>query len=82
MASIAVRLEPSTKSLIEKAARIKQLSVSDFIRTSALAEAEQIIRQQRISELEDSASEAFLKAINDPAVSPKLKVLLKENHID
>ena len=70
---IDVRLRPEQKSEIETAARIKGLTVTDFIVQNAVANARQAIREYETWTLERPDAEIFAAALMEPAaIGPQL----------
>lgn len=70
---LEARLTPEQKKHIERAARIKGTSVSDFVVLSAAAAAVHTIREQEVLALNERAREVFAKALlHPPAPSPRL----------
>jgi uncharacterized protein (DUF1778 family) len=63
---LEARLTPEQKKHIERAARIKGTSVSDFVVLSADAAAVQTIREQEVFTLNERAREVFAKALLHP----------------
>lgn len=71
---IDVRLRPDLKSEIEKAARIKGLTVTDFIIQNAITNARQTIREHETWILERPDAEIFAAALTAPAhLNPQLR---------
>jgi uncharacterized protein (DUF1778 family) len=64
---IDVRLRPEQKTEIERAARIKGLTVTDFIVQNAVANARQAIREYETWTLERPDAEIFAAALMQPA---------------
>jgi uncharacterized protein (DUF1778 family) len=64
---IDVRLRPEQKTEIERAARIKGLTVTDFIIQNAVANARQAIREYETWTLERPDAEIFAAALMEPA---------------
>jgi len=50
---VRVRIDPLSKATIEEAARIAQMTVSDFLRMAGLRMAEQIINEEQARKLEE-----------------------------
>ncbi|MFZ0745101.1 MAG: DUF1778 domain-containing protein [Terracidiphilus sp.] len=70
---IDVRLGPEQKTEIEKAARIKGLTVTDFILQNAVTNARQAIREYETWTLERPDAELFAAALMEPAaLGPQL----------
>jgi uncharacterized protein (DUF1778 family) len=73
-----IRLSPSQKKLIEKAARLKSVSVSNFVLEKVVSEAQEILGQQTRFLLSPEKWEAFLAALDAPPRKqlPRLRKLL------
>jgi uncharacterized protein (DUF1778 family) len=70
---IDVRLRPEQKSLIEKAAHIKGLTLTDFIIQNAVENAKQAIRENETWTLERPDAELFAAALAaTPSLGPQL----------
>ncbi len=70
---LEARLTPEQKRHIERAARIKGTSVSDFVVLSADAAAVRAIREQEALTLNERARQVFADALlNPPAPSRRL----------
>lgn len=72
---IDVRLRPEQKTVIERAARIKGLTVTDFIVQNAIENAKQTIREHETWTLERPDAELFAAAL---AATPALGAQLTE----
>ncbi|MCW5700405.1 MAG: DUF1778 domain-containing protein [Rhodospirillales bacterium] len=76
---INLRLDAGAKQRLEKAASIEGRTVSGFILTSALASADQAIRDHATMTLSERDAEAFFDAIlNPPQPGNKLVAAIKE----
>ena len=72
---LEARLTTEQKKYIERAARIKGTSVSDFVVLSAADAALRTIREQEILTLNDRAREVFAQALlNPPAPGRRLEI--------
>jgi uncharacterized protein (DUF1778 family) len=70
---IDVRLRPEQKIVIEKAAHIKGLTLTDFIIQNAIEIAKQAIREYETWTLERPDAELFAAALtNPPSLGPQL----------
>jgi uncharacterized protein (DUF1778 family) len=75
---LETRLTPQQKKRIERAARIKGTSLSDFVVLSADDAALRVIREQETLTLTERASEVFVDALlNPPAPGRRLAVAAK-----
>lgn len=63
---INLRLQPSTKLMLERAASFEGQSVSKFILNSALTQAEQTIKQHEVLQLNAQDAQAFFEALDQP----------------
>jgi len=71
---LQIRIDPTSKVRIEKAARYTRKSVSDFVIDTTVAEAERIIDEYEHATLSDVDWNIFYEALVDP---PKPNKLLK-----
>jgi uncharacterized protein (DUF1778 family) len=75
---VEARLTAEQKRYIERAARIKGTSVSDFLVSSAADAAIQAIREHEVLTLNERAREVFVQALlNPPPSGPRLKEAAK-----
>ncbi len=70
-AQINMRVPPSVRDIIDYAANISNIERSTFIQQAALREAQAILANRRDFLLEESAFEAFEKALDEPAKTNK-----------
>jgi len=63
---INLRLKPSAKNALERAASFEGKTVSNFILTSALAHAEKTIHEHEAMSLNSRDSEVFFNALAKP----------------
>ncbi len=76
--SINLRIEATTRALIDDAAAVLGKTRTEFMVDSARAEAIDVLLDQRLFALDAERHDAFVKALdNPPAPGPKLKALLK-----
>lgn len=77
---INLRLKRSVKRVLERAASFEGKTVSNFILTSALAQAEKTIHEQEIMSLNSRDSEAFFNALAKPVGFNKKLLAAFEEH--
>ncbi|MDO6681054.1 DUF1778 domain-containing protein [Oceanobacter sp. 5_MG-2023] len=78
-APINMRVEPSQQALLTKAAALVHKDRTSFILEVACREAENILLDRRLFQLDDSAFQAFEEALDRPVpMNTKLKNLLSE----
>jgi uncharacterized protein (DUF1778 family) len=68
------RLEPQKKRLIEQAAAIRGLSLTDFAVTTLFREAQEVLSSEQSLVLSDRDRDAFLAALDRPP-APNAKAL-------
>jgi uncharacterized protein (DUF1778 family) len=66
MARLEARVTPETKTLLQKAADLEGRTLTDFIVTSAQAEAYRVIERHQTLKLSMEDSEAFVDALLNP----------------
>ena len=77
-ASINLRIEPSTRDLIDAAAGVLGKSRTEFMLDSARRDAVDTLLDQRLFVLEADRFDAFVEALDrPPAPNSKLKSLMK-----
>jgi uncharacterized protein (DUF1778 family) len=77
-----LRLTPTAKQMLQKAAAAAQRSVSDFVLESALARAEETLADRRHFGLNAEQWEAFMMALDAPSHElPRIKRLFSEASI-
>ena len=77
---INLRVKSSAKSLIERAASFEGKTVSHFILTSALEQAEKTVQKHETMTLNAKNSRTFLEALDAPVhFNLKLTAALEEN---
>ena len=66
--TIVVRLDEESKNLLTRAAELRHISVSDYVREVTIAQARREVRdaEQQIITLSPEAQLAFWKALNEP----------------
>ncbi|WP_099034904.1 type II toxin-antitoxin system TacA family antitoxin [Lacimicrobium alkaliphilum] len=77
---INLRLKHSAKNALERAASFEGKTVSNFILTSALAQAEETIREHEMMRLNQQDSEAFYDALAKPVRFNKKLIDAIEEH--
>jgi uncharacterized protein (DUF1778 family) len=78
-ARIEARLHEDVKVMIERAAAMEGISVSDFIVRSAQTAAERALEEQSVIRLSEADSRVFINAIdNPPEPGPRLRNALDE----
>ena len=77
---LSLRLPEADLALIDRAAKKKGRSRTDFMRDAAVKEAEEVIFSNSIIHMSEEGFEAFVKAIEAPAkpVDALLKVLQRK----
>ena len=71
---LEARVTPEIKDLMERAAKLRGCTLTDFIVDSVQAAAEETIRQHQILQLSARDTEAFFAAVaNPPAFDEKLR---------
>lgn len=76
--SINLRIEATTRQLIDDAAAVLGKTRTEFMIDSARAQAIDVLLDQRLFVLDDARYDAFVDALdNPPAPGPKLRALLK-----
>jgi len=74
---VDLRLTPSAKRTLQRAAAASQKSVTEFVMDSALAAAFETLADRRVFELDDAQWAAFMAALDAPvADNPALRALL------
>lgn len=74
---LQVRVDPGSKSLLERAAQASHVSVSAFVLQSATARAVDVLAQRQFIELSPGAAAAFNDALGSPAtVNQRLSAAL------
>jgi|SRR4051794_17063350 uncharacterized protein (DUF1778 family) len=76
-ATLMIRLDEKSKRMLRKAAELRGMSVSDYVRTATVQQAEREIRadRNRIIAMTPEEQLAFWKALNEP---PKLTAAQKK----
>ncbi|MDR0489385.1 MAG: DUF1778 domain-containing protein [Propionibacteriaceae bacterium] len=78
-ARLAMRLTPDQDTLIRDAAAVTGQSLTDFVTTAAIVQAENTLADRRVFRLDDSAWTEFLAILDRPAVRIEaLSTLLAE----
>ncbi len=75
---LQVRVDPVSKSLLERAAQASHVSVSAFVLQSATARAVDVLADRQLVELSPRAAAAFNDALGSPAtVNQRLSAALR-----
>ena len=75
--SISLRMDARTRDLIDRGAAIKGKTRTEFMIESALAQAIDVLLDQRLFVLDAERYDAFVEALDHPpAPGPKLRALL------
>ena len=77
-ANLMVRLDPKSKKLLKAAAELRRMSISDYVRTLTVSQAEREVRaaRERIISLTATEQLAFWTSLNDPGkLTPAQKKL-------
>ncbi|TGG93851.1 DUF1778 domain-containing protein [Natronospirillum operosum] len=77
---INLRLKPEAKALLERAASFEGKTVSSYILTSAMANAEKTVHEHEAMRLNAKDSEAFLEALSKPVQLNKKLLDAFEEH--
>lgn len=78
-APINMRVEPSQQALLTKAATVLHMDRTSFILDAACREAENVLLDQRLFQLDDHEFEVFEKVLSSPLPNnTKLASLLRE----
>jgi uncharacterized protein (DUF1778 family) len=76
--TITMRLPAQTRELIDRAAATVDKTRTEFVLESARERAVDVLLDQRVFNLDDAASEAFARALEDPpAPVEALRALMK-----
>ena len=67
---INFRLDKSKKRVIERAAAIKGLSLTDFVEMTLYREASEVVESEEVVVLSDRDRDAFLRALDAPPKPP------------
>ena len=61
-----MRVKPSSKARMSRAAELTGVKLTTFVRASAAREAERILREHRTTTLSERDSQALLEALDTP----------------
>ena len=76
--NIHIRAHQQDRDLLDRAAEITGQSRSEFVLDTALREAGEILRDQKVFNLDSTAWKRFMRELdNPPRSNPKLAALLK-----
>lgn len=77
-ARIEARATVEQKTVIERAAALEGRTVSEFVLSTAVERAEEVIERQRVLRLSDEAFDDFMRVLDEPPqVIPELDRLLR-----
>ena len=77
---ITMRVAPSDKALIERAAEARSLSVTDYMITIARADAERTLVERCVFSLDDDSFRRFNEILDRPVHgNPQFKAMLDRN---
>jgi len=81
-ANLNIRTKPAQRSLINQAAELSNKTVTDFVLTAACQEAENILFDQRLFNLDKKTYEEFVATLDAPIPSNKAlhKLLNRKPH--
>ncbi len=80
--NINLRVKPHTRALIDRACGITDKRITDFVLDAACREAEDVLLDRRLFNLDEPAYRAFVDALDAPTRHhPKLKKLLNRKPI-
>ena len=75
--NINLRVKPHARSLIDRACAITNKRITDFVLDAACHEAENVLLDRRLFNLDETAYQAFVQALDKPTRRyPELKKLL------
>ena len=78
---LQIRVDPSDKSLLERAAAASHLNVSAFVLQAAATRAEEILAERHTIRLDARAASAFSEVLQRPArVNKRLAKALQRPH--
>ncbi len=80
--NINLRVKPQKRSLIDRACAITDKTVTEFVLDAASREAEDVLLDRRLFNLDSTAYQAFVAALDAPTQrNPKLKKLLSRKPV-
>ncbi len=80
--NINLRVKPHARALIDRACAITDKRITDFVLDAACREAEDVLLDRRLFNLDEPAYRAFVDALNAPTQRhPELKKLLSRKPI-
>ncbi len=75
--NINLRVKPQARSLIDRACAVTDKRITDFVLDAACREAEDVLLDRRLFNLDESAYRAFVHALRAPTQrNPELKKFL------
>jgi uncharacterized protein (DUF1778 family) len=76
------RLTSEEKAIIERAAALSGSSTTDFVRSTMLAAAREVVRTHEVIELTEEGSRVFVEALIDPPEpNEHLRALARESGV-
>ena len=76
---IDIRTTPNVKRILQEAAAVSNKTVTEFLLYSALMQAEEMLAERRLFQLDDEKWQAFMEALDAPSQPmPRLERLLRE----
>ncbi|HIJ61581.1 MAG TPA: DUF1778 domain-containing protein [Rhodospirillaceae bacterium] len=77
---ISMRVDAEQKALIERGAKARGLSITDFMLTLALREAESALAERSLFSLDDDSYNHFLAVLDRPGrEKPEVRRLVEKN---
>lgn len=77
-----IRCDSHARQLLDKAASYVHVSISEFVLSHALASAERVVQEHESITLEPKDFEAFLAALDTPAIPNEALKRAFKRHID
>src|SRR5438270_3490738 len=67
---VSLRLSPDTKRVLQQGASIAGQSLTDFMVSCSADRAREMLEQQRVITMSQTAFDAFVAALDDPEIRP------------